>query len=169
MGLYKKYGRFVRVGSSDLMVVHPLGVPAIHGSTSKCRKAYWHDEDWPRRSIYTSRDHEFHGERRRLWSQSFRDKALRGYERRIALYNKTLIDRLGEHGGQPINAAKLTLQSDCKTIIVGGSDTVAASLSHIFSLLTKHLGHVDKLRQQLLPLMNSNGTSSLNSSATASM
>ena len=251
------------------MVVHPLGVPAVHGSTSKCRKASWYDEDWPRRSIHTSRDHEFHGERRRSWSQSFSDKALRGYERRIALYNKTLIDRLGEHGGQPINAAKwfnyysydvmgdlafdkdfgmlrsgqqhlkevlsiqgfklptwifrmlvaipgltkqywtfvqycdeqlaakmaqgksdrpsimnvllahagsqpsrldlMTLQSDRKTIIVGGSDTVAASLSHIFYLLTKYLGHVDKLRQELLPLMNSNGTSSLNSSATASM
>lgn len=30
--LYNKYGPFVRVGSSDLMISHPLGVPAIHGA-----------------------------------------------------------------------------------------------------------------------------------------
>lgn len=76
---------------------------------------------------------------------------------------------LAHAGSQPSRRDLMTVQSDCKTIIVGGSDTVAASLSHIFYLLTKHLGHVDKLRQKLLPLMNSNGTSSLNSSATASM
>ena len=29
-----------------------------------------------------------------------------GYERRIAAYNRAFIDRLGEHRGQPINAAK---------------------------------------------------------------
>lgn len=261
--LYNKYGPFVRVGSSDLMIAHPLGVPAVHGAQSKCRKASWYDEDWPRQSIHTSRDHQFHADRRRVWSQSFSDKALRGYESRIVLYNKALIDRLGEHGGQAVNAAKwfnfysfdvmgdlafgkdfgmlrsgeqhfavellddalgvqgfklptwmfrmlitipgltekywrfirycdeqlaakmvgeksdkpslmnvllahagprpseqdvLTLQSDSRTIIVAGSDTTAASLSHIFYLLAKHPEHVVKLRQELLPLMNSDGT-----------
>ena len=263
LGLYNKYGHFVRVGSSDLMIAHPSGVTAVHGLPTKCYKGSWYDEDWPRQSIHTSRDHSFHGERRRLWSQSFSDKALHGYERRIAVYNKALIDRLGENSGHTINAAKwfhyysydvmgdlafgqdfgmlrsgeqhfavellkealsvqgfklptwffrilvaipsltkqywafiqycderlvakmaqgesiepclmnvllarvgpkpspqdlLTLQSDCRTIIVAGSDTVAASLSHIFYLLTKHPEHVVTLRQELLPLMNSNGT-----------
>ena len=261
--LYNKYGPFVRVGSSDLMIVHPLGVPAIHGAQSPCRKASWYDEDWPRQSIHTSRDHRFHGDRRRVWSQSFSDKALRGYESRIIVYNKALINRLGEHGGQPVNAAKwfnyysydvmgdlafskdfgmlssgeqhfavellddalsvqglklptwifrmliaipgltekywrfiqycdeqlaakmaeeksdkpnlmsvllaragpqpsqqdlLNLQSDSRTIIVAGSDTTAATLSHIFYLLAKHPEHVVKMRQELLPLMNSDGT-----------
>ena len=261
--LYQKYGQFVRVGSSDLMIAHPLGVPAVHGAQSKCRKASWYDEDWPRQSIHTSRDHQFHGDRRRVWSQSFSDKALRGYEGRIVLYNKALIDRLSEHGGQAVDAAKwfkfysfdvmgdlafnkdfgmlrsgeqhfaiellddalalqglklptwifrlfisipgltenysrfihycdeqlaakmaagksdklsimnvllghagpqpsrqdlLTLQSDSRTIIVAGSDTTAATLSHIFYLLAKQPEHVIKLRQELRPLMNSNGT-----------
>lgn len=106
LGLYKKYGHFVRVGSSDLMIAHPLGIPAVHGPKSKCRKASWYDEDWPRQSIHTSQNHEFHGERRRLWSQSFSDKALRGYERRVAVYSKALVDRFGEHSGQPLNAAR---------------------------------------------------------------
>ncbi|CAD0109773.1 unnamed protein product, partial [Aureobasidium uvarum] len=261
--LYETYGSFVRVGSSDLMIVHPSGVPAIHGPQSRCRKASWYDEDWPRQSIHTSRNHQFHADRRRIWSQSFSDKALRGYESRIAVYNKALMQRLGEHGGQPVNAAKwfnyysydvmgdlafdkdfgmlktgeqhfavqllddamavqglklptwmfrmliaipgltkkywqfiqycdeqlaakmagqksdqpnimsvllahagpqpskpdaLTLQSDSRTIIVAGSDTTAATLSHVFYLLAKHPHHIAKLRQELLPLMSGDGT-----------
>lgn len=262
LALYNEYGPFVRVGSSDLMIAHPLGVPAVHGAQSKCRKASWYDEDWPRQSIHTSRNHQFHTERRRVWSQSFSQKALRGYESRIVVYNKAFIARLGEHRGQPINAAKwinyysydvmgdlafgkdfgmlksgeqhfvvellddaldvqglklptwlfrmliavpgltdkymkfiqycdeqlaakmqerksdkpsimdgllahagpqpspqdlLTLQSDSRTIIVAGSDTVAATLAHILYLLAKHPEHVVKLRKELLPLMNSDG------------
>ena len=65
---------------------------------------------------------------------------------------------LAHAGSQPSQQDPMTLQSDCKTIIVAGSDTVAASLSYIFYLLTKHPGHVDKLRQELLPFTNSNGT-----------
>lgn len=261
--LCNKYGPFVRVGSSDLMIAHPLGVPSVHGMKSKCRKAAWYDEDWPRQSIHTSRDPRFHAERRRLWSQSFSDKALRGYERRITVYNKALIGRLYEHGGQPINAAKyftcygfdvmgdlafnkdfgmlksgeqhfavelleealgvqglklptwifrvlvaipsltkqywkfihycdeqldakmadknfdkpslmnillahagqrpsqqelLTLQSDCRTIIVAGSDTVAASLSFTFYLLAQHPKDVVKLREELKPFANDDGS-----------
>ncbi|KAL9127724.1 MAG: hypothetical protein Q9217_003454 [Psora testacea] len=262
--LYKKYGPFVRVGSSDLMIAHPLAVPAVHGAQSKCRKASWYDEDWPRQSIHTSRDHRFHADRRRVWSQSFSDKALRGYESRIAEYNQALMDRLGEHGGHPVNAAKwfsyygydvmgclafnkdfgmlrsgeqhfavelldealgvqglklptwtfrmliaipgltkqywrfiqycdeqlalkiasdekekgwsdkpsliasllthsglrptrqdlLTLQSDSRTVIIAGSDTIAASLSHVFYLLAAHPSHVAKLRQELSPHIN---------------
>ena len=68
LGLYNKYGQFVRVGSLDLMITYPSGVPAIHGLPSKCYKGSWYDEDSPRQSIHTSRDHNFHGERRRLWS-----------------------------------------------------------------------------------------------------
>lgn len=51
----------------------------------------------------------------------------------------------------------LNLQSNSKTIIVAGIDTLAASLTHIFYLLTKHPDHVVKLRQGLLLLMNNDG------------
>ncbi|KAI1136397.1 putative cytochrome P450 monooxygenase [Hypoxylon sp. FL0543] len=265
--LYKKYGPFVRVGSSDLMIVHPQGVPAVHSSQSKCRKASWYDEDWPRESVHVTRNHKWHQGRRRLWSQAFSDKALRGYESRIAAYNKSLIDRLAEFKGQPVNAAKwfnyysfdvmgnlafgrdfgmlksgqqhwavallddalgvqsmklptwifrmmiaipgltekywkfiefcdqqlaakiadeekyggseddnlmsmliaharqnkspredLILQSDSRTIIVAGSDTTAATLSHVFYQLACHPEHVEILRKELLPLMNDDGT-----------
>ncbi|KAJ8101623.1 cytochrome P450 [Lipomyces tetrasporus] len=245
------------------MIAHPLAVPAVHGAQSQCRKASWYDEDWPRQSIHTSRDHQFHADRRRVWSHSFSDKALRSYEPRIEVYNKALMDRLGDHGGQPMNAAKwfnyysydvmgdlaftkdfgllrsgqqhlavellndalgiqgiklptwmfrmliaipgltekywrfiqycdeqlaaqmaqkdtekpslmarllahagpnpsksdlLTLQSDSRTIIVAGSDTTAATLSHIAYLLAKNPEHIVKLRQELLPLMNADGS-----------
>lgn len=65
---------------------------------------------------------------------------------------------LAHAGPQPSPQELLNLQSDSRTIIVAGSYTVAASLSHVFYLLTKHLGHVVKLRQELLPLMNNDGT-----------
>ncbi|KFA53843.1 hypothetical protein S40293_01616 [Stachybotrys chartarum IBT 40293] len=104
--LYRKYGPFVRVGPSDLMIVHSQGVSAVHGAQSKCRKGPWYDADWPRQSIHLSRDHQFHHSRRRLWSQAFSEKALRGYESRVALYNKGLISRLREANGNPTDAAK---------------------------------------------------------------
>lgn len=65
---------------------------------------------------------------------------------------------LAPAGPRPSRQGLLTLRSDSRTIIVAGSDTTAASLSHIFYLLAKHPEHVVKLRQELLPLMNSDGT-----------
>ncbi|KAI9164122.1 Cytochrome P450 monooxygenase notG' [Paramyrothecium foliicola] len=264
LDLYKKYGKFVRVGSNDLMIVHPSAVPVVHGAQSRCRKASWYDEDWPRASIHTTRDHQFHHSRRRVWSQAFSDRALRGYENRITSYNKALVDRLYQYGGEPVNAAKwfnyysfdvmgdlafgkdfdmlksgqqhwavglleeamsiqglklptwlfrmliavpgltekywrfigycddqldlkikgekesenpdlmatlladvgrhpseqdmLTLRSDSRTIIVAGSDTTAATLSHIFYQLANHPEHVELLRKELAPLASDDGT-----------
>ncbi|KAJ4289805.1 hypothetical protein N0V90_011136 [Kalmusia sp. IMI 367209] len=267
LNLFKQYGPFVRVGSSDLMIAHPLGVPALHSAQSKCRKASWYDEDWPRLSLHTLRDHKFHHERRRVWSQVFSEKAIRSFESRIVVYNEALMNRLSESAGQPINASKwanyysydvmgelafgkdfgmlksgeerfavslldeamdihgfkfptwlfrmliftpglmgvywkfikycdeqlatkmeeelmgrkndklnlvqallaqaglrpspaeLTLlRSDTKLTIVAGSDTGAATLSHIFYELARHPEHVIKLRDELLPLINPDGS-----------
>ncbi|RYP19688.1 hypothetical protein DL765_003203 [Monosporascus sp. GIB2] len=265
--LYNQYGPFVRVGSSDLMVAHPMAVPVIHGPQSACQKGTWYDEDWPRRSIHTCRDPQFHRQRRRAWSKVFSDRALRGYESRIAIYNAALLQRLSESEGEPLNASRwfeyhtfdvmgdlafdqdfgmlksgqqhwavglldeamniqglklptwffrmliaipgitktywkfinycdeqlavkmqrekcgkssttnlmseliaqvgphpshqdiLNLQADSRTIIVAGSDTTAASLSHILFLLARHPEHVDRLRQELLPHREVDGKS----------
>lgn len=88
------------------MIAHPAAVQEVHGNRSKCRKATWYDEDLPRESMHTSRDHQFHADRRRVWSKAFGDRALRGYERRIGVYMKLLMNRLRETEGHAVDAAK---------------------------------------------------------------
>jgi tryprostatin B 6-hydroxylase len=104
--LHRQYGPIVRIGSNDLSIAIPVGVPVVYGPNSVCRKATWYDEDSPRRSIHTSRDFNFHQQRRRVWSAGFSDKALRGYEKRISQYNDALVARITECEGQVINASQ---------------------------------------------------------------
>ena len=72
---------------------------------------------------------------------------------------RSLITSLLSHSGlQPSRQALLTLQSDSRTIIVAGSDTTAASLSHIFFLLAANPSYLGKLRRELSPHMNPDGS-----------
>ena len=79
LALHSTYGLFVRIGSSDLSIIHLGGVQALYGQESACRKGSWYDEDWPRSSLHTTRNHDWHNQRRRIWSPAFSDKALRAY------------------------------------------------------------------------------------------
>lgn len=103
---YNKYGPYVRVGSSTLMIADPQAVAAIHGPESACRKAAMYDFEQPNRGIAT-RDKDLHAGRRRVWSQGFGDRALRGYEARVALYIQLLLDTLDSSAGKAVSAAHL--------------------------------------------------------------
>ena len=104
--LHEEYGDFVRVGPSDLSIVHPNATQAIYGSGSKCSKAMWYDLTLPQLSLQTIRDRPFHDQRRRLWSVAFSDKAVRGYEERILKYRQKLISQIDAFDGQPVNVSK---------------------------------------------------------------
>ena len=104
--LHQKYGRFVRIGPNDLSVADPDGTQVISAPNSKCNKAPWYDGDNPRLSMHTTRDKALHDRRRRVWAPAFSDKALRGYEGRIKVYNDLLIEKLGEMSGKPVNVSK---------------------------------------------------------------
>ncbi|PHH92958.1 hypothetical protein CDD83_3116 [Cordyceps sp. RAO-2017] len=104
--LCDKYGPFVRVGSSTLMVAHPQAVSAIHGPESRCRKASMYDLEQPNRGIAT-RDRALHAARRRVWSRGFGDKRLREYEGRVAVYVELVLDRLHRAGGARVDATQL--------------------------------------------------------------
>ncbi|KAI0603007.1 putative cytochrome P450 monooxygenase [Biscogniauxia sp. FL1348] len=269
LDLYNKYGPFVRVGSSELMIVHPKAMPALYGAQSACTKAAFYDADYPRQTIHMTRDAKLHHERRRIWSQAFSDRALRGYESHLSAYNAALVSRLAEFKGARVNAPRwfnyysfdvmgdlafgrdfgmlssgqqhwatglledafaihglklpvwvfrmltaipgltskywtfieycdqqleakiaderrgvtegrdrddlmslliahadahpseterLMLHSESRTVIVAGSDTTAATLSHIFYCLARYPEHVERLRRELLPLTD-NGCS----------
>ncbi|KAF2713713.1 putative P450 monooxygenase [Pleomassaria siparia CBS 279.74] len=106
LALHKKYGRFVRLGPNDISVTDPDGVQVVNGHGSKCIKAPWYDAEKPRLSMHTTRDPSLHGRRRRIWAPGFSDKALRGYESRIKVYNDLLISKLCALSGTPVNAAK---------------------------------------------------------------
>ncbi|KAL2860742.1 cytochrome P450 [Aspergillus lucknowensis] len=104
--LHRKYGPFVRIGSSDLSVMHPHAIEVVYGSKSRCIKGIYYDLSWPSSSLQLMRDPEQHHARRRVWSGAFSDKLLRGYEQRIRGYRQKLVDRFTEMSDQPINVKK---------------------------------------------------------------
>ncbi|KKK19690.1 hypothetical protein AOCH_000841 [Aspergillus ochraceoroseus] len=99
-------GPFVRTGSSDMSIIHPQGIEAVHGASSRCTKGIIYDFSYPTTSLPTHRDPTEHHARRRVWSTAFSDKMLRGYEQRIRGYRKKLVDRVIEMEGQPIEITK---------------------------------------------------------------
>jgi hypothetical protein len=94
--LHKQYGDFVRIGSSDLSITHPEGVATIYGPNSLCIKGGWYDLAHPIVSLQTQRDLQKHKRHRRIWSDAFSDKALRGYEERTKVYRAQLTDHISE-------------------------------------------------------------------------
>lgn len=104
--LHDKYGDIVRVGSNDLSIIHPNAVNAIYGPGSTCQKSEWYDQSRPLISLQTTRDRAVHNRRRRIWSTAFSDKALRGYEERIKVYQDQLIAQIEKSGDNGIDMTK---------------------------------------------------------------
>jgi len=98
--LHQKYGKFVRVGPNDISVSDPAGTQIISGPQSKCIKGQWYDGDYPLESMHTTRDKAHHDRRRRVWAPAFSDKALRGYETRIKVYNDLLVKQINSFSGK---------------------------------------------------------------------
>lgn len=105
--LHQKYGDFVRVGSSDLSIIHPKATSAIYGQGSRCVKADWYDLTLPMVSMQTTRDRSEHDKRRRIWVPAFNDTMLHGYENRITIYQDQLITHISDLGGKAINVSEL--------------------------------------------------------------
>jgi tryprostatin B 6-hydroxylase len=105
--LHEKYGDFVRVGSSDLSIVHPKAMAVIYGTGTKCGRAAFYNSD-PVPSLIQTRDKKAHDARRRIWSPAFSDKALQGYSRRIESYDDQLIARIdaAATSGESMNMSK---------------------------------------------------------------
>jgi len=93
--LHSKYGDFVRVGPTELSIIHPEAAAAIHSTSSPCSKGPWY-AGIPRKSIQSTRDKAHHQRRRRVWDQGFSAKALREYEPRIAFHVGRLLGRVEE-------------------------------------------------------------------------
>lgn len=68
----------------------------ISAPSSKCYKAEWYSNDAPLTSMHTTRDRQQHDRRRKVWAPAFSPQALRGYESRIGVYSKLLVEGLRE-------------------------------------------------------------------------
>lgn len=104
--LHDQYGPIVRIGPTDLSIAHPSAVEIVHGFGAQCIKGPWYDINKPMVSLQTYRTKAEHDQRRRLWSNAFGDRALRGYEQRLHKYRKQLFDQVMAHQGQPMNVTK---------------------------------------------------------------
>ena len=107
LNLHRRYGDFVRIGSSDLSITHPAAINAIYGRNSPCTKAAWYDLTHPMTSLQSTRSRETHDKRRRIWSAAFSDAAVRGYEQRIATYQDQLVSYIAARENGTVDANKV--------------------------------------------------------------
>lgn len=103
LSLHNQYGEFLRIGSSDLSISCPKAVEAIYGPKSKCLKGDWYDLTHPAISMQTTRIHEEHADRRRVWSAAFSESSLRAYESKIKVHQDLLIQQLAGFRWKPVN------------------------------------------------------------------
>ena len=107
LALHRKYGDFVRVGSSDISITHPAAPEAVHGRKSKCTKADWYDLTLPMTSMQTTRIRAEHDKRRKVWGGAFSDTMLRGYEERVVLYQNKILAQMSDSNGKSINVTEM--------------------------------------------------------------
>ncbi|KAF4226423.1 hypothetical protein CNMCM6805_004602 [Aspergillus fumigatiaffinis] len=104
--LHEEYGPIVRIGPSEVSIIHPEAVAIVHSAQSRCTKNAFYDNAHPMMSLHSWRDRDAHDQRRRVWSGGFGDRALRGYEKRIRVYREKLFQRLqAETAGAGLGSA----------------------------------------------------------------
>lgn len=75
--LHKKYGDFVRTGSTEVSIANPKAMVAIHGTNTTpgvCTKGPRYDMLYPKVTLQATRDRQLYLQRRKLWDQAFSSK-----------------------------------------------------------------------------------------------
>lgn len=85
------------------------GLPAVHGSGSKCIKDPWYDMLQKDRSIHATRKPQLHQARRRIWDQGFGTKALQSYQERVNAKVQLLKQNIAQSVGEARNCTQLFL------------------------------------------------------------
>ncbi|PKX93957.1 uncharacterized protein P174DRAFT_420526 [Aspergillus novofumigatus IBT 16806] len=102
--LHSKYGDFVRTGPREVTVLRASAVELIYGSSSKCTKGTWYDQNSgnpDKVGIENVRDKEKHRVRRKAWDKGLGFRALKTYETRVSGKVNQLMTRIGT--GKPVN------------------------------------------------------------------
>ncbi|KAG8528870.1 uncharacterized protein KY384_006559 [Bacidia gigantensis] len=140
LALHQRHGDFVRVGSSDLSIIHPKAPDAIYGKGSKCTKADWYDLTLPMTSMQTTRKRAEHDKRRRVWGRAFND--LRGYEERVTIFQDQLLAIISAADRKPVNITELYHQFSFDVmgdLAFGASFNMLQSSDYCCELLDKRL------------------------------
>lgn len=112
---HQKLGDFVRIGPNTLSVSDPRAVRLALGAQAVCTKAPWYSMEHPAYSMHTSRSKSDHDTRRRIWSNAFSDKALRGYELRVRRYSEALIEQMRSLSGKQETSQLSSISLTCVT------------------------------------------------------
>ncbi|KAF5564804.1 cytochrome P450 monooxygenase [Fusarium napiforme] len=72
--LHRKYGDIVRIGPSELSIIDPRALQALHSNSSPCIKGPWYSIEHPIRALQMTRDKEEHAYRRKAWDMAFSSK-----------------------------------------------------------------------------------------------
>ncbi|KFA54656.1 hypothetical protein S40293_02236 [Stachybotrys chartarum IBT 40293] len=153
--LHLEHGDYVRIGPSELSISDPQAVQAIYGSQAPVTKEPWYTLLEPRVPLFMACDKREHAHRRKVWDQAFTTKALQGYDPRITKTINLLLTAIEKHDGKPMDMSKWfayfasdvmeyralnkssNMLRDGKLIVIAGSESTAATLTHIFL----HLSH----------------------------
>ncbi|CAK7234643.1 hypothetical protein SCUCBS95973_009004 [Sporothrix curviconia] len=104
--LHRKYGDIVRIGPSELSIVHAAAPEAIHANRTTCVKGPWYNILYPLESLQMIRNKDVHSVRRKTWDRAFGSKALRDYEPRVKGYTAALVQQIDARLGQPVNVTE---------------------------------------------------------------
>ncbi|KAG0646070.1 Cytokinin biosynthesis 2 [Hyphodiscus hymeniophilus] len=97
--LKNKYGDYVRTGPRELVIFDPEAIVPILGFNSKTRKGPFYGA--MEQSLHTTRDHDFHKMRRKVWDLAFK-QTLADYGPSIEEFTDSLLARVASSGGKPL-------------------------------------------------------------------
>ncbi|PVH70062.1 putative benzoate 4-monooxygenase cytochrome P450 [Cadophora sp. DSE1049] len=104
--LHSQYGDYVRTGPRELSVADPTAMIYILGYGAKPGKGPVYDS--MEESVNTTRDREFHTQRRKIWDSSLKT-LVSTYMPQIESFTSTLLTRIRSSVGTPLNINSLAL------------------------------------------------------------
>ncbi|KAL4965811.1 cytochrome P450 [Aspergillus stella-maris] len=104
--LHRQYGDVVRVGPSELSLASPAAVKKVHWPQATPRKSPSYDQQLPRVSLETTRDHQQHAQLRKIWDRAFNTRAIRDYSSRVQKHAARLSDVFDSNLDQSIDITR---------------------------------------------------------------
>ena len=120
--LHNLHGPIVRIAPDELSYIHPDAWNAIHGHRSAGKTELQKDPGFYGSTSLSEGSlldagRARHGELRKMLSNGFSERSLRGQEGIVRSYADLFIEKLGEHGGKGVDMTKWFNVSPSATIL----------------------------------------------------